>query len=227
MGGLVSTFASAAFLFLLALFNIGVLASIWRTFKKVRNGAPFAQDEFDVMLGGRGLMTKLFRPLFALVTKSWHLFPIGFVFGLGFDTATEVALLGMAATQAAQGASLAALLVFPALFTVGMSLVDALDGMFMLNAYGWAFLKPMRKLYYNLVITALSVVVALLIGSIETLGRIGDAYKFEGAFWDAIGALNGNFGALGYAIIALFALSWAASALVYRFGGYEALEAGA
>ena len=116
---------------------------------------------------------RLFRPLFRLVSKSWHLFPIGFLFGLGFDTATEVALFGISAMQAANGASFGALLVFPALFTAGMTLIDTTDGVLMLGAYGWAFMKPIRKLYYNITITAVSVIVAVLIGGIETLGLIG------------------------------------------------------
>ena len=162
--------------------------------------------------------------MFRIVTKSWHLFPIGFLFGLGFDTATEVALFGISATQAAAGASFGTLLVFPALFTAGMSLVDTTDGVLMLGAYGWAFMKPIRKLYYNITITAVSVVVAVVIGGIETLGLIGDTFKLEGPFWDAIGSLNDNFGVLGYIIIGVFALSWLISVLIYRGRGYDKLD---
>ena len=160
-------------------------------------------------------------------TKSWHLFPIGFLFGLGFDTATEVALFGISATQAANGASFGTLLVFPALFTAGMTLIDSTDGVLMLGAYGWAFMKPIRKLYYNITITAVSVIVAVLIGGIETLGLIGDTFKLEGPFWDAIGALNDNFGVLGYVIIGVFALSWLVSVLIYRAKGYDKIDVGA
>ncbi len=224
VGGVIGTLASALFLFLLAAFNIMVLISVWRTFQAVKRGERFSDDDFDILLNSRGFLARLFRPLFMLVTKSWHLFPIGFLFGLGFDTATEVALFGISATQAANGAAFATLLVFPALFTAGMALIDASDGVLMLGAYGWAFMKPIRKLYYNITITAVSVVVAVLIGGVETLGLIGDTFKLGGPFWGAVGALNDNFGTLGYVIIGVFGLSWLASVLIYRVKGYDALD---
>ena len=224
LGAVVGTLISALFLFLLAGFNLLVLISVWRTFNAVRRGEAFSDSDFDILLNSRGFLARLFRPLFAIVSKSWHLLPIGFLFGLGFDTATEVALFGISATQAANGASYATLLVFPALFMAGMTLVDSTDGVLMLGAYGWAFMKPIRKLYYNLTITAVSVLIAVVIGGIETLGLIGDQFKLEGPFWDAIGALNDNFGVLGYTIIGVFAVSWLVSALVYRARGYDALE---
>ena len=224
VGGVVSTLASAFFLFLLAAFNVAVLISVCRTFQAVKRGEPFSEDDFDILLNSRGFLARLFRPLFKLVSKSWHLFPIGFLFGLGFDTATEVALFGIAATQAANGVSFGTLMVFPALFTAGMTLVDSTDGVLMLGAYGWAFMKPIRKLYYNITITAVSVVVAVLIAGIETLGLVGDTFKLEGPFWDAIGSLNDNFGVLGYAIIGVFAASWLISVAIYRAKGYDALD---
>jgi high-affinity nickel-transport protein len=224
VGGVVSTLASALFLFLLAAFNLVVLVSVCRTFQSVKRGEPFSEDDFDILLNSRGFLARVFRPLFKLVSRSWHLFPIGFLFGLGFDTATEVALFGIAATQAADGVALGTLLVFPALFTAGMTLVDATDGVLMLGAYGWAFMKPIRKLYYNITITAVSVIVAVLIGGIETLGLIGDTLKLEGPFWDAISSLNENFGVLGYAIIGVFAASWLISIAIYRAKGYDALD---
>jgi len=138
--------------------------SIYCAFQAVKNGKPFVEDDFDVLLNSRGFLARIFRPLFRLVTRSWHMFPIGFLFGLGFDTATEVALFGISAVQASKGASLAMIMVFPALFAAGMTLIDTTDGVLMLGAYGWAFMKPIRKLYYNLTITFVSVVVALLIG---------------------------------------------------------------
>ena len=224
VGGIISTIASASFLFLLALFNLTVALSVYRSFQAVKRGEPFSEDDFDILLNSRGFLARLFRPLFKMVRTSWHLFPVGFLFGLGFETATEVTLFGLAATQAADGASFSTLLVFPALFTAGMSLVDTADGVLMLGAYGWAFMKPIRKLYYNLAITAVSVVVAMLIGGIETLGLVGDRFKLEGAFWDFVGALNDNFGVLGFVIITVFAASWLASVLIYRFKGYDKLE---
>ncbi len=225
VGGIVGTSASAIFLFLLAAFNVVVLVSVWRTFQAVKRGERFSEDDYDLLLNSRGFLARIFRPLFRLVTKSWHLFPVGFLFGLGFDTATEVALFGISATQAANGASFSSLLVFPALFTAGMTLIDTTDGVLMLGAYGWAFMKPIRKLYYNITITAVSVIVAVLIGGIETLGLIGDTFKLEGPFWDAIGSLNDNFGVLGYLIIGVFAASWLLSVVIYRARGYDELDA--
>ena len=223
-GDIVGTIASASFLLLLAIFNMIVLVSVYRTFQAVKRGEAYSESDFDILLNNRGFLARLFLPLFKIVTKSWHLFPIGFLFGLGFDTTTEVALFGISATQAAAGASFGTLLVFPALFTAGMTLVDSTDGVLMLGAYGWAFMKPIRKLYYNITITAVSVVVALVIGGIETLGLIGDTFKLEGPFWDAIGSLNDNFGVLGYIIIGVFALSWLISVLIYRGRGYDKLD---
>ncbi len=138
---------------------------------------------------------------------------IGFLFGLGFDTATEVALFGISSTQAANGMSFSSIMVFPALFTAGMSLVDTTDGVLMLGAYGWAFMKPIRKLYYNMTITAVSVVVAVVIGGLETLNLIGDQLGLTdgGGFWGTIGGVNDNFGILGYVIIGIFVLSWIGS----------------
>ncbi|MGH7068470.1 MAG: HoxN/HupN/NixA family nickel/cobalt transporter, partial [Acetobacteraceae bacterium] len=164
---------------------------------------------------------RLFRPLFRLVTRSWHMLPLGFLFGLGFDTATEVALLGISAAAAGQGMSVWSIMVFPALFVAGMCLIDTSDGVLMLGAYNWAFIKPMRKLYYNLVITAVSVIVALLIGGIEGLGLLAGQLGLRGSFWDGIGTLNENFGGLGFAIIGVFILAWVASLLIYRCLGLD------
>jgi high-affinity nickel-transport protein len=152
------------------------------------------------------------------------MYPLGILFGLGFDTATEIALLGISASQSADGMSMWSILVFPALFTAGMSLVDATDSVLMVRAYGWAFVKPIRKLYYNMIITLVSVIVALVIGGVEALGLIGRKLDLSGSFWDGIEALNENFGALGYLIIAIFILSWMISVIVYRVKGYDDIE---
>lgn len=227
VGGVISTSASALFLFAIAVANILILIAIFRTFRAVRRGERLVEEDFDMLLNNRGLLTRLFRPLFRVVTRSWHLLPIGVLFGLGFDTATEVALFGISAAEASKGLSLWSVLVFPALFTAGMSLVDTTDGVLMLGAYGWAFMKPIRKLYYNLTITSISVVVAVAIGGIETLGLIGDQFDLQGWFWDGIGALNDNFGILGYAIIGIFIAGWALSAVIYKFKRYDEIEVGA
>ena len=152
------------------------------------------------------------------------MYPLGLLFGLGFDTATEIGLLGISAAQAARGLSIWSILVFPALFTAGMALVDTTDSLLMVGAYGWAFRSPVRKLYYNLTITAISVLVALLVGGIETLGLIGSRYDLRGPVWDAIAALNDHFGSIGWLIIGVFVVSWALSVAIYRLRGYDALR---
>jgi high-affinity nickel-transport protein len=224
VGGIVGTSISTLFLFAVAAMNIVILMGVWKTFRHVRRGGAFAEQDFDVLLNSRGLLARLFRPLFGIITKSWHMLPLGFLFGLGFDTATEVSLLGISATQAGQGMSIWAIMIFPALFAAGMSLIDTTDGVLMLGAYNWAFVRPMRKLYYNLVITAVSVVVAVLIGGIEGLGLIGDRLGLTGWFWDGVGALNDNFGGLGFVIIGVFVLAWAASLVIYRYAGLDEVE---
>ena len=152
------------------------------------------------------------------------MYPVGFLFGLGFDTATEVGLLGISATAAAKGLSIWSILVFPTLFTVGMALIDSTDSILMLSAYGWAFVKPIRKLYYNMTITFVSILVALLIGGIEVLGLVGDEFELKGAFWKMMDSLNGNFGTIGFVIIGVFVVSWLASLLIYRLKRYDDLE---
>ena len=225
IGGVIGTLVSVLFLLAIAAMNIVILANVYRTFRRVKAGAAYAEEDLDMLLAGRGLLARLFRPLFGLIRRSWHMYPLGFLFGLGFDTATEVGLLGISAAQASQGLSIWSILVFPVLFTAGMSLVDTADSILMLGAYGWAFVKPIRKLYYNMTITFVSVVVAMLVGGIEALGLAADRFGFEGGFWDAVGTLNDNFGTIGYLIIAVFVLSWIASAVIYRARGYDRLEA--
>jgi nickel/cobalt transporter (NiCoT) family protein len=224
IGGVVGTIVSALFLFAIAVVNLIILRGVWRTFQHVRHGGSYVAADFDILLNSRGLLARLFRPLFRLIGKSWHMFPLGFLFGLGFDTATEVALLGISATQAAKGLSIWSIMVFPALFAAGMSLIDTTDGVLMLGAYNWAFIKPIRKLYYNLTITAVSVVVAVLIGGIETLGLLGDQLDLQGPFWGGIGALNDNFGTLGFIIIGLFIVAWIGSVIFYRYKGLDRIE---
>jgi high-affinity nickel-transport protein len=226
VGGVISTCVSAFFLLLVAIMNIFIMMGTWETFHRVKNSGQYEEEDMNIILARGGWLARIFRPVFKLIRRSWHMFPLGFLFGLGFDTATEVALLAIAATEASKGVSVWSVLVFPALFTAGMSLVDSTDGILMLGAYGWAFLNPLRKLFYNLTVTAVSVVVALLIGGIETLGLIGDQYSMAGRFWTYIRALNDNFGTLGYLIIGLFALTWFISMVVYRVKGYDRIIIG-
>jgi high-affinity nickel-transport protein len=216
VGGIVGTTVSAFFLLVIAIMNIFILAGTYRTFQHVRSGGRYSEEDLDMILARGGFLARIFRPLFRIIRKSWHMYPLGFLFGLGFDTATEVALLAISATEASKGLSIWSVMVFPVLFTAGMCLVDTTDGILMLGAYGWAFLNPIRKLFYNMTITAVSVVVALLVGGIEALGLVADQFGPAGGFWDMIRKLNDNFGALGYLIIGVFAASWLVSVIVYR-----------
>ena len=222
-GAVAGTIVSALFLFAIAFANLFVLTSTWRAFRSARAGRPIADIDMDKALAGGGLMARLFGRVFRTVEASWQMFPIGVLFGLGFDTATEVGLLGISATGAAQGLPIWSILVFPALFTAGMTLLDTADSALMLGAYGWAFVKPQRKLYYNLTITAASIFVAFLVGGLETLNLIGDQLGLTdgGGFWGAIGTINDNFGMLGYLIVGVFVLAWALSAAVYRLKGFD------
>jgi len=222
--GIVGTLVSTLFLLLIAIMNLLIAVAVYRTFRHVRKGRRYVEEDFDMLLNKRGVLARLFRPLFRLVEKSWHMMPLGFLFGLGFDTVTEVSLLGIAATETAKGMSLWSIMAFPLLFAAGMSLVDTTDGIMMLGAYGWAFVKPIRKLYYNLTITLVSAAVALVVGGIEGLGLVGSELNFSGWFWDKIGLLNNNFGYIGYTIIGIFAVSWLVSTLVYRIKRYDDLE---
>jgi high-affinity nickel-transport protein len=226
VGAVVGTTVSTLFLFAIAIANILVLMSIYRTFRTVKNGGKFVEEDLDLMLSKRGVMGRLLRRFFHLIERSWHMYPLGLLFGLGLDTATEVGLLGISATQAAQGMSIWSILVFPALFTAGMSLMDTTDSILMLGAYGWAFIKPIRKLYYNLTITAVSVIVAVVVGGLEALNLIGDQLGLTdgGGFWGAIGAINDNFGILGYIIVGIFVLSWLISFIIYRAKRYDQIE---
>jgi nickel/cobalt transporter (NiCoT) family protein len=155
------------------------------------------------------------------VSRSWQMFPVGFLFGLGFDTATEISLFVVAASQVSGGLSFGTVMIFPALFTAGMTLVDTTDSVFMVSAYGWAFLNPLRKIWYNLTITAISVVVALVIGGIEALSLVADKLGLDGAFWDTIGDLNEGLGNFGYLVVGLFIASWTLSYLIYRWQGLD------
>ena len=224
IGGVIGTSVSALFLLGISIANIAILVSVYRMFAAVRRGDRLIEDDLHNVLAQRGFLGRMLRSLFGVITRSWHMYPLGLLFGLGFDTASEIGLLGISAAQGSAGLPVWSILVFPALFTAGMSLVDTTDGVLMVNAYGWAFIKPIRKLYYNLTITLVSIIVALLIGSVEALGLLGEKLGLAGGFWDFIGALNDHFGALGYLIVGIFIVSWLISVFVYRYSGYDKIE---
>jgi high-affinity nickel-transport protein len=217
IGGVIGTVVSALFLFGIGVVNLLVLRSVCSAFMRVRQGGAYLEEDFDLLLGSRGLLARLFRPMFRMITRSWHMYPLGILFGLGFDTATEIGVLGISAAEASKGLSLWAILVFPALFAAGMSLIDTTDSILMLGAYGWAFVKPIRKLYYNITITLVSVIVAFAVGGIESLGLIAEQFHLKGRFWSFVGRLNDNFGTLGYIIVGLFVASWVISIAIYKW----------
>ena len=224
VGGMVATTISALFLFTIAAMNLVILRAVWKTFAHVRRGGIYVEEDLDMLTAGRGLLSRLFRPMFRLVSRSWHMAPLGFLFGLGFDTATEVAILGLSASQAANGVSISTVLVLPALFAAGMALIDTLDGVVMLGAYEWAFVKPIRKLYYNITITLISALVAIVIGGIEAAALIGDKFGLQGGVWTIAAGLGENFNSLGFAIIGLFLLCWIASFAIYRWKRFDEIE---
>jgi len=224
VGGVIGTGISAFFLFLVAIANLFVMRAVYRVFRRVRKGGALVEEDVNLLTTQGGLLTRLFRPLFRLIGHSWQMYPLGFLFGLGFDTATQIGVLGLASAETAKGLPVWSIMVFPALFTAGMSLVDTADSVLMLGAYGWAFVKPVRKLYYNLTITFVSVMVALLVGGIEALGILAAALDLTGPVRGMIGTLNDNLGSLGYVIIAIFALSWLVSMTIYRLKRFDEIE---
>lgn len=216
IGGLIGTSVSALFLLVIAAINLVIFAGLWRTFRAAREQGVHDAAQLDALLASRGFLARLLGPLFRLVTKPWHMYPLGFLFGLGFDTATEIGLLSISATEAGRGASLADVLVFPALFASGMALVDTADSALMVSAYRWAFVDPLRKLWYNLTITGASVAVALFIGGIEALGLVADRLGLSDGVWTLVDGLNESLANVGFAVIALFAIAWLVSLALYR-----------
>ncbi|MBU9619108.1 HoxN/HupN/NixA family nickel/cobalt transporter [Burkholderia multivorans] len=213
IGGTIGTAVSATFLLALACVNLMILRDVWRRY---RRAPAHAHDGAHRHRRG-GLLSRLLRPLFRFVSKSWHMYPIGVLFGLGFDTATEIGLLAIAAAQASQGLPIYTVMLFPALFTAGMTLIDSTDNVLMIHAYGWAMDDPQRKLLYNASITLVSAIVALAIGGIEAAGLLADKLALTGSVRDALDALGERFGTLGYAIVALFIVCWIASILFHRW----------
>ena len=216
IGGLIGTMISSAFLLVIALINFMIFIDTYRSFLEYRRNGVQSEDVQKVLVQ-KGVMTSLFRPLFRFVNKSWHMYIVGFLFGLGFDTSTEVALLGISATQAASNMSVWAIMVFPILFMSGMSLIDTLDGILMINVYGWAMVKPARKLFYNMAITLLSFCVALFIGSLEALSIISEKLGLNGSFWAYINKINDNFDYMGFYIVGIFIFCWIIAILASKF----------
>ena len=216
--GLIGTSISGTFLYVIALVNTVVLAGILKVFRDMRGGR-YDEAELEEHLNNRGLMTRLFGGLMKSITKPWQIYPVGVLFGLGFDTATEVALLVLAGSTAVAGLPWYAVLCLPVLFAAGMSLLDTIDGTFMNFAYGWAFSKPVRKVFYNLTITGLSVAIAFAIGTVELLSVLAAQLHWHGSFWGWIGGIDLN--ALGFLIVGLFAATWIGAMIVWRVARVE------
>ena len=216
--GLIGTSVSGVFLYLIAILNVIVLVGILRVFVRLRRG-EYDETELEQQLENRGLLNRFLGRFTKSITRSWHMYPVGLLFGLGFDTATEIALLVLAGTSAAAGLPWYAILCLPVLFTAGMCLLDTIDGSFMNFAYGWAFSSPVRKIYYNITITGLSVAVALVIGSVELLGLFAGQLGWRGAFWNWINNLDLN--TVGFVVVGMFVFTWAVAVLVWRYGRIE------
>lgn len=222
VGGVIGTSVSGLFLLIIAVINLIVLTDIYKTWRQVVRGGTYDDRTLEEYLSNRGLLARLFRPLLRVVTNSWNMYVIGLLFGLGFDTASEVGILGMSATAGAGGMPVWLILLLPLLFVAGMSLIDTTDGIAMLGAYGWAYIRPVRKLYYNMNITLISVLIALFIGGIEVMQVINTE---TGVTTGPIGwSASLSFGNLGFYIIGIFVVSWGISMLVFKLRGVDQMD---
>jgi high-affinity nickel-transport protein len=217
-GGYVSAGVSGTFLWIIGILNLVVLLDVVRMFREMRGG-DYDRERLENRLLERGMMSRVFGRFFRLIDASWKMYPLGLLFGLGFDTATEVGLLALAAGVATDTVPLLGILSLPLLFAAGMGMMDTLDGAFMAGAYGWAFSNPVRKVYYNITVTCLSIVVALAIGTVELLQVLSARLALSGGFWDWLNRLD--FETLGYAVVALFLLMWAGSVSIWKLRRIE------
>ncbi|MDP4594684.1 MAG: HoxN/HupN/NixA family nickel/cobalt transporter, partial [Beijerinckiaceae bacterium] len=215
-GGVIGTMVSTLFLLTIGLLNLTIFLGVWRTVQHVRRGGSLREDDFDLLMSKHGVLARILRPLFRLISRPWHMYPLGLLFGLGFDTATSIGLFSMAAVTASDGVSLSTVMVFPVLFAAAMALADAADGAMMLGAYQWARQHPMRKLYYNLTITGASVFIAVVIGGIQGMGLLAEHFSLSGGLWNGVRAMQEHFDILGFAIVGFFALLWGVSATMFH-----------
>ena len=216
--GVIGTTVSGGFLYVIAAVNVVILWGILKVFRSMRRG-EFDEAQLEEHLNNRGLLNRILGRVMRTIRKPWQMYPVGLLFGLGFDTATEVAFLVLASSTALAGLPWYAILSLPVLFAAGMSLLDTIDGSFMNFAYGWAFANPVRKVYYNLTITGLSVAVALIVGTVELLSLLAQQLKFTGAFWTWVSGLNLN--TVGFVIVGLFVATWVVALAVWKFGRIE------
>src|SRR6202163_3790098 len=214
IGAIVGTTVSGGFLVLIGIMNLVILLDIFRVYRRMRAG-EYDRESLENELTAGGFMTKIFGRLFRVINHSWQMYPIGFLFGLGFDTASEVAFLAISAGAAANGLPFAVVIALPLIFAAGMSLMDTADGAFMAKAYSWPFASPIRKVFYNLTMTSLSVFVALFIGGMELMQALIRAFGLKGGVFNAIASFD-LIGRAGYFIVAAFVLAWAAALLIYK-----------
>lgn len=217
-GSLIGTSVSGIFLILIGILNLLILINLYQIFKRMRAGGQ-SGEELEKLLESRGLFARLFKPLFRLITRSWHVYPLGFLFGLGFDTASEVGLMAISAGAAKSSVSVLGILSLPLLFAAGMSMLDTADGMFMTKAYKWAFHTPLRKIYYNVTVTTVSVISALLIGVVELVQIMSERFGWSGPLLDSVNALE--LGDLGYVLVGLFVLAWLVSFVIWKTKKFE------
>lgn len=221
-GAIIGTTVSGAFLFIMGLVNALIVIGIYRIFQNMRQGR-LDQEELDNLLENRGFLNRYFRPLFRIVSKPWQIYPIGVLFGLGFDTASEIALIAISVGIGVSSTiPVWMILVLPLMFTCGMVLVDTTDGVTMRLAYGWAFLNPIRKIYYNLTVTIISVLVAFAIGGVELLSVLANELRLQGPIWNSFSSLD--FESLGFAIIGIFAITWAVSVAYWKYKRFDKLH---
>lgn len=213
IGSIIGTSVSGGFLVLIGILNLYIWFDVYKIFGITRKG-KYNEEQLDKLLINRGFISRFLGPLYKFINKSWHVYPLGFLFGLGFDTASEVALLAISVNAATQAVPVTLLIALPIIFAAGMSLMDTADGIFMTNAYNWAFSTPLRKIYYNLSITGISVVAALCIGFIELTQILAPKLGLNSGIWKWI--INLDFGSIGYLLVGLFVLSWGLSYFIWK-----------
>ncbi|KAI8345294.1 high-affinity nickel-transport protein-domain-containing protein [Choanephora cucurbitarum] len=224
IGGLIGTSVSITFLVLIAILNLICMIGVIKTMRQVKKEGVYTEIDIEEFLSNRGILGRFFRPVFRFVNASWKMYPLGFLFGLGFDTASEVTLLGITAVQGAHGMSMWLIILLPILFASGMALIDSLDSMLMLFTYKWAYVNPVRKLFYNLTITSISVIVAVIVALIELFSLIGEQLELDNGWWQFWYFLSDSFEWIGIIIVGAFIVTWFVSAVVYQLAGYRDLE---
>ncbi|KAG1456132.1 hypothetical protein G6F46_002475 [Rhizopus delemar] len=224
IGGIIGTSVSITFLVLIAILNIICMLGVISTMRQVKRDGVYTEIDIEEYLMKKGVLGRFFYPVFKFIDASWKMYPLGFLFGLGFDTASEITLLGITAIQATNGMSMWIIILLPLLFASGMALIDSFDSILMLFTYTWAYVNPVRKLFYNLTITSISVVVAIVVALIELFSMIGEQLELDNGWWRFWYFLSDSFEYIGIIIVGAFILTWIVSAIIYRVNGYKKLE---